>query len=35
MSVNLHNYAKKNGIEYFFVSFVDMFGILRSKLVPC
>ena len=34
MSVNLHNYAKKNGIEYFFVSFVDMFGILRSKLVP-
>ncbi|MDG2007974.1 MAG: type III glutamate--ammonia ligase [Alphaproteobacteria bacterium] len=34
MSINLHNYAKKNGIEYFFVSFVDMFGILRSKLVP-
>ena len=34
MSINLHNFAKKNGVKYFFVSFVDMFGILRSKLVP-
>jgi glutamine synthetase len=34
MSVNLHNFAKKNGIKYFFVSFVDLFGVLRSKLVP-
>jgi glutamine synthetase len=34
MSINLHNFAKKNGVKYFFVSFVDMFGVLRSKLVP-
>ncbi|MDC0861144.1 type III glutamate--ammonia ligase [Alphaproteobacteria bacterium] len=34
MSTNLHNFAKKNGVKYFFVSFVDMFGVLRSKLVP-
>ena len=27
-------FAKKNGVKYFFVSFVDMFGVLRSKLVP-
>jgi len=25
---------KKNGVKYFFVSFVDLFGVLRSKLVP-
>ncbi|MAV82578.1 MAG: type III glutamate--ammonia ligase [Pelagibacteraceae bacterium] len=34
MSINLFNYAKKNKIQYFFVSFVDLFGVLRSKLVP-
>ena len=34
MAINLHNFAKKNGVKYFFVSFVDMFGVLRSKLVP-
>jgi len=34
MSINLHNFAKKNGVKYFFVSFVDLFGVLRSKLVP-
>jgi glutamine synthetase len=34
MSVNLHQFAKKNGVKYFFVSFVDLFGVLRSKLVP-
>jgi len=34
MSINLHQFAKKNGVKYFFVSFVDMFGVLRSKLVP-
>ncbi len=26
--------AKKKGIEYFLISFVDLFGVLRSKLVP-
>ena len=34
MAVNLHQFAKKNGVKYFFVSFVDLFGVLRSKLVP-
>ena len=34
MTVNLHQFAKKNGVKYFFVSFVDLFGVLRSKLVP-
>ena len=34
MATNLHQFAKKNGIKYFFVSFVDLFGVLRSKLVP-
>ena len=34
MSINLNQFAKKNGVKYFFVSFVDMFGVLRSKLVP-
>ncbi len=34
MTINLHQFAKKNGVKYFFVSFVDLFGVLRSKLVP-
>ena len=34
MAINLHQFAKKNGVKYFFVSFVDLFGVLRSKLVP-
>ena len=34
MGINLHQFAKKNGVKYFFVSFVDLFGVLRSKLVP-
>jgi len=34
MVTNLHQFAKKNGVKYFFVSFVDLFGVLRSKLVP-
>ena len=29
MSINLHNFAKKNGVKYFFVSFVDLFGVLK------
>ena len=27
-------YAKKNGIKYFLISFVDLFGMMRAKLVP-
>ena len=34
MSISLSNIAKKRGIEYFLISFVDLFGNLRSKLVP-
>ena len=33
MAINLHQFAKKNGVKYIFVSFVDLFGVLRSKLV--
>ena len=34
MSVDLSKVAKEKGIEYFLVSFVDLFGNLRAKLVP-
>ena len=34
MSEELADIAKKRGIKYFLVSFVDLFGVLRSKLVP-
>ncbi len=34
MAVNLAKIAKEKGIEYFLISFVDLFGVLRSKLVP-
>jgi len=34
MSVNLARVAKDKGIKYFLISFVDLFGVLRSKLVP-
>ena len=27
-------YAKKNGIKYFLISFVDLFGTMRAKVVP-
>ena len=27
-------YAKKNGIKYFLISFVDLFGTMRAKIVP-
>jgi glutamine synthetase len=27
-------YAKKNGIKYFLISFVDLFGTVRAKIVP-
>ena len=34
MSKNLSKIAKAQKIKYFLISFVDLFGVLRSKLVP-
>ena len=34
MSTNLTRVAAENNIKYFLISFVDLFGVLRSKLVP-
>ncbi len=34
MAANLSKIAKQKGIKYFLISFVDLFGVLRSKLVP-
>ena len=34
MSKNLPKIAKTKKIKYFLISFVDLFGVLRSKLVP-
>ena len=34
MPKNLSQIAKSKKIKYFLISFVDLFGILRSKLVP-
>ncbi len=34
MSKNLSALAKAKKIKYFLISFVDLFGVLRSKLVP-
>ncbi len=34
MAKNLFKIAKKKNIKYFLISFVDLFGVLRSKLVP-
>jgi glutamine synthetase type III len=34
MATNLATVAKQKKIEYFLISFVDLFGVLRSKLVP-
>ena len=34
MAKNLATIAKKKKIKYFLISFVDLFGVLRSKLVP-
>ena len=39
MSINLHNYAKKNGIEYFGASQIaisaSVVALLQSKLADC
>ena len=34
MPKNLFQIAKSKKIKYFLISFVDLFGVLRSKLVP-
>jgi L-glutamine synthetase (EC 6.3.1.2) len=34
MATKLSKVAAERGIEYFLISFVDLFGSLRSKLVP-
>ena len=34
MSVDLEKIAKEQGIRYFLISFVDLFGVTRAKLVP-
>ena len=34
MAINLEAVAKKKKIKYFLISYVDFFGVLRSKLVP-
>ena len=34
MAKNLYKIAKTKKIKYFLISFVDLFGVLRSKLVP-
>ena len=34
MAKNLSKIAKIKKIKYFLISFVDLFGVLRSKLVP-
>ncbi len=34
MATNLAEYAKKNGVKYFMISYTDLFGGQRAKLVP-
>ena len=34
MAIELAKVAKDKKIKYFFISFVDLFGVLRAKLVP-
>ena len=34
MTIDLQAYAREQGVRYFLVSFVDLFGVLRAKLVP-
>ncbi|MDX1513540.1 MAG: type III glutamate--ammonia ligase [Gammaproteobacteria bacterium] len=34
MATDLSRVAKSEGIKYFLISFVDLFGVLRAKLVP-
>ena len=34
MATNLEQFAKDNGVKYFMISFTDLFGGQRAKLVP-
>ena len=34
MSIDLANAATERGIKHFLISFVDLFGVMRAKLVP-
>lgn len=34
MTTDLQQFAEENGVRYFLVSFTDLFGVTRSKLVP-
>ena len=34
MALDLSKIAKQKKIKYFLISYVDFFGVLRSKLVP-
>jgi len=34
MSIDLSEIARERGIRYFLVSFLDLFGTMRAKLVP-
>ena len=34
MTIDLATEAKARGITYFLISFVDLFGVMRAKLVP-
>ena len=34
MKKDLSKIARQKKIKYFLISFVDLFGVLRSKLVP-
>ena len=34
MAINLEKEAKARGIQYFLISYVDLFGVMRAKLVP-
>ena len=34
MAVDLAKVAKEKKIQYFLISFVDLLGVLRAKLVP-
>ncbi|MBM3571526.1 MAG: type III glutamate--ammonia ligase, partial [Alphaproteobacteria bacterium] len=34
MSTDLAKFAQDKGVKYFLISFVDLFGAVRAKLVP-
>ena len=34
MATDLAQFAKKNGVKYFLISYTDLFGGQRAKLVP-